>query len=66
MPVWFVELENEKRLLVLQQLIVYAHKMYVLVPTVLKQLERLVLHMVLTSVFPVTLDLAKTATRALK
>ena len=48
-PVWFVELGKDKRLLVLRELIVYVHKMYVLVLTVLKQLERLVLHIMVIS-----------------
>ena len=47
-PVLLVELEKDKQLLVLQQLIVYVLKIRVLVKTVLKQLERLVLHTVVT------------------
>jgi len=61
-PVWFVELENEKPLLVLQQLIVFVLKMFVLVKTVFKQLERLVLQTMPTFVRPVSLDISKTAT----
>ena len=64
MPAWFVELENEKPLLVLQQRIVFVLKTYVLVPTVLKQLERLVLHMVLTSVFPALVTTTKRVVHA--
>jgi len=52
-PVWFVEMENEKPLLVLRELIVYVHKTPVLVPMVLKQLELLVLQTVPTFVRPV-------------
>jgi len=61
-PAWFVELENEKPLLVLQQLIVFVLKMFVLVKTVFKQLERLVLQTMPTFVRPVSLDISKTAT----
>ena len=61
-PVWFVEMENEKPLLVLQQLIVFVLKMFVLVKTVFKQLERLVLQTMPTFVRPVSLDISKTAT----
>ena len=61
-PAWFVKLENEKPLLVLQQLIVFVLKMFVLVKTVFKQLERLVLQTMPTFVRPVSLDISKTAT----
>ena len=47
-PVLLVELEKDKQLLALRQLIVFVLKIRVLVKTVLKQLERLVLHTVVT------------------
>ena len=47
-PVLLAELAKDKQLLVLQQLIVFVLKTFVLVKTVLKQLERLVLHTVVT------------------
>ena len=47
--VLLVELEKEKQRLVLQELIVYVLKTYALVIRVLKQLELLVLHKVVTS-----------------
>ena len=56
-PVWFVEMENEKHLLVLQQLIVFVLKTIVLVRMVFKLLELLVLHIMLISarLAPVTI-----------
>ena len=59
MPVKFVEMENEKRLLVLQQLIVFVLKMFVLVKTVLKLLELLVRLMVPIFVPNAKVDITK-------
>ena len=50
MHVVLVKLGKDKRRLVLRELIVYVNKTCVLVLMVLKQLERLVLHIVLTPV----------------
>ena len=58
-PVWFVELENEKPLLVLQQLIVFVLKMFVLVKTVFKLLELLVRLMVPIFVPRAPVDITK-------
>jgi len=58
-PVKFVEMENEKRLLVLQQLIVFVLKMFVLVKTVLKLLELLVRLMVPIFVPNAKVDITK-------
>ena len=59
MPVKFVEMENEKRLLVLQQLIVFVLKMIVLVKTVFKLLELLVRLMVPIFVPRAPVDITK-------
>ena len=59
MPVKFVEMENEKRLLVLQQLIVFVIKMFVLFKTVLKLLELLVRLMVPIFVPNAKVDITK-------
>ena len=59
MPVKFVEMENEKRLLVLQQLIVFVLKMIVLVKTVFKLLELLVRLMVPIFVPNAKVDITK-------
>jgi hypothetical protein len=60
-----VVLGQEKRLLVLQQLIVYVHRILALVRMVLKQPELLVLPIVPTFVHPVILDTIKLVTLVL-
>ena len=60
-----VVLEQEKRLLVYQHLIVYVPKTFALVPTVSLQLEALVPQRVPTFVRPVPVDSTKRATPVL-